>query len=449
MIPIEPRDDRPPPRLLRRSGAVARGSLRLPQAGAASHDSGPGVLHELFEARADDRPEATAVVSGRTAMSYLDLDRYANRLARHLLALGVRRGSRVGILLRRSADAYAAILGTLKAGAACVPLDPRDPARWRSHTLEDSGASALLTTSEFAPRRPVFGGAVVRLDSSRRTIAAENPARLPRHRAVRSGDLCYVMYAPDGVHRPKGVMIEHGSLCHLVRTAGRAFGVRPWDRVYQGSPLSGDGALPEIWLAFHAGATLIAPAGMETGAGDLARRLASARITVLSCAPSLLATLAGDVPSLRLLILRGEPCPDHLVERWTRADRRLVRTYGHAETAGLATYAELLPGEPVTLGRPLPGCRVYVVDDQLRLARWGSIGEICVGGVGIARGYLGLPADTHGRFVKDPFAPKGAGDARIYRTADLGRIDPSGNLELHGSTRRLRAVPWSREGSRS
>jgi non-ribosomal peptide synthetase component F len=156
-------------------------------------------------------------------------------------------------------------------------------------------------------------------------------------------------------------------------------------------------------------------------------------VTVLPCTPRFLSGLTEDVPTLRLVILAAAGCTADLVARWSRADRRIVGTYGHAETAMMATCVDLVPRRPVTAGRPVPGCRVYVLDDGLRLARYGSVGEICVGGVGVARGYLGLPVDTRARFVRDPFA---AGDARLYLTGDLGRITPSGELVLHGRATR-------------
>jgi non-ribosomal peptide synthetase component F len=203
-----------------------------------------------------------------------------------------------------------------------------------------------------------------------------------------------------------------------------------------------------MWLAFHAGATLVVPAeGGGLGGPDLAARLSEARVTVLSCAAASLAALPGDISLLRLLILRGGRCSGELVQRWARADRRIVSTYGHTETTVVATHAELLPGGAVTAGRPLHGCRVYILDGQLRCIPWGSLGQIAIGGPGVARGYLGLPADTRARFVRDPFSP--CGDGRMYLTGDLGRIDPNGNLEVLGETGRRQRETFLPEGSRS
>ncbi len=411
-------------------GHPGPGSALLSPRGAPGGDGpGEGLLHEVFEDRVRDRPRSHAVAVGREMTSYAGLERYANRLARHLRALGVRRGARVGILLPHSVDAYAAIIGVLKAGAACVPIDVRDPLGHVAHVLEDSGASALVTTTQYARRRAGFPGKVVDLDACRAAIAAEDPTAMQAARAE-PGDLCFVFYAPGVAGPPGGVMIEHRSALHLIRAGARVFGIRPWDRVYQGSALAACESLQEMWLALHAGATLVPR--MREG-GRLARLLSRARITVLPCTPAFLMSLTHDVPSLRLVILSAGRCPAFLVHRWSRADRRLVNTYGHAETAMIATCVDLLPLRPVTAGRPLPGCRVYVLDGDLRLARYGQVGEICVGGAGIARGYLGLPAETRARFVRDPFAPRGAGDARLYLTGDLGRINACGELELRGS----------------
>ena len=189
----------------------------------------------------------------------------------------------------------------------------------------------------------------------------------------------------------------------------------------------------EIWLAFHAGATLVAATPEMAHAGpDLSRYLTDCGVTVLSCVPTLLSMLAEDVPTLRLLILGGEVCPDRLVERWARPGRRIVNTYGPTEATVIATYADLSRGKPVTIGRPIPGSRIYLLDEDLRPVLRGEAGEICIGGAGVALGYVGLPEQTSARFVPNPLTPAGVARTRIYRTGDLGRIDAEGNLEFLG-----------------
>jgi non-ribosomal peptide synthetase component F len=211
------------------------------------------------------------------------------------------------------------------------------------------------------------------------------------------------------------------------------FELRPEDRVYQGFSLSFDATVGEIWLAFHAGATLVAASPeMACSGPDLSRLLTERGVTVLSCVPTLLSMLAEDVPTLRLLILGGETCPEWLVERWVRPGRRVVNTYGPTEATVIATYADVVPGEPVAIGRAVAGCRVYVLDDELWPVPQGELGEICIGGSGVACGYVGLAEETAARFVRDPFAPPGEAGARLYRTGDLGRFDAEGNLYFAG-----------------
>ena len=391
----------------------------------------PPLLHRLFEERADLRPNAPAVLSRGRDVSYLELEWRANRIARRLAALGVGRESVVAILLPRGPNAYAAILGVLKAGAAYVPLDPCFPPERVDWILGDCAAAALLTNAELAAHAPAYRGAIVRLDADAAAISAESPERPECLAGPR--DPCYVIYTSGTTGRPKGVIVEHRSAAHLVVQEGREFRVAPWDRVWQGFSLSFDAAVEEVWLAFRAGAALVPATAEATRAGpDLPRLLEEARVTVLSCVPTLLSTAEGEARTVRLLIFGGEACPPGLVERWARPGRRVVNTYGPTEATVIATFADLLPGRAVTLGRPLPGYSVHLLDERLRPVRRGEVGEICIGGVGVARGYVNLPGPTRERFVPDPFSPPGAEEPRLYRTGDRGRLDPAGNLEFHG-----------------
>jgi non-ribosomal peptide synthetase-like protein len=392
------------------------------------------VLHEIFELQADERPKSVAIIFGQEEITYAELEQRANRLARHLRARGVRRGSLIAILLPRSTDTYVAILGILKVGAAYVPIDPDYPMDRITYILENSGARTLITTANLEQFHLTFNGIIIRMDADREAIDVENSTRLKRDMiGVGPRDLCYVIYTSGSTGRPKGVQIEHRNICNLVNAEGKIFKVHAKDRVYQGSSLSFDLSLEEIWLAFHAGATLIAATPEMVHAGpDLARFLKEYNLTVLSCVPTLLSMLSEDVPSLRLIIFGGEACPPELVSRWIRPGRRIVNTYGPTEATVIATYAELARGKPVTIGRAVEGYRVHVLDDRLRTIPNGTIGEICIGGIGVARGYIGLPEETRSRFLPDPFASVDEVDARIYRSGDLGRFDEQGNLEFLG-----------------
>ncbi|HEV8322059.1 MAG TPA: Pls/PosA family non-ribosomal peptide synthetase [Myxococcota bacterium] len=406
----------------------------LPLDRSATAAAREALLHEIFEVQADRRGTRVAVAVGDEHTSYDTLERRANRLARYLRRRGVRRGSLAALLLPRGADAYAALLGVLKAGAAYVPLDPEYPDERVRDVLADCRAAALVTTAGRARPHASFGGAVVCVDADAAAIGAESPRRLSRgETGAAPGDLCYVIYTSGSTGRPKGVMIEHRSASHLVRCEGDLFGVRPEDRVYQGFSLSFDASVEEVWLAFQAGATLVpATPDLARAGPDLGRQLSARGVTVLSCVPTLLVMSETDAPTVRLIVFGGEVCPPELVERWARPGRRVVNTYGPTETTVIATYADVRPGGRVPLGRPVPGYRVHVLDDALRPVRRGEAGEICVGGIGVARGYVGHAEENAARFVPDPFAPRDQPRARLYRTGDLGRVDSDGNLEFLG-----------------
>jgi len=339
-------------------------------------------LHEIFEATARTWPDNVAVKFGSATATYADLDSRANQIARYLRAKGIQRGATVAMCLPRSIEAYAAILGILKAGAAYVPIDPCSPADRLAFVLDDSRADAVLKLAD--------------LESPR--ISRESTAALPRdERSATADDLCYVIYTSGSTGRPKGVMVEHRNACHLVLAERQVFDVNSGDRVYQGASLSFDLSVEEIWLAFSTGAALVAATPEMAQAGpDLARYLAEYGVTVLSCVPTLLSIfdVDADLPSLRLLILGGETCPQRIAERWCRPGRRVVNTYGPTETTVIATYADVFPDRPITIGRAMPGYRIQLLDDQLKPVTPGRTGEICIGGPGVARGYRGRAEET-------------------------------------------------------
>jgi non-ribosomal peptide synthetase-like protein len=406
----------------------------LPRRRPAEESGRFSLLHEFFEAQADKRPEAVALVDKGRRITYSEIEQQANRLARFLNKRGVGPGSLVAILLPRSVNAYVAILGTLKAGAAYLPLDPEYPADRVAFILRDSKAEVLLTTAALSQHHRGFRGNVIALDNDADAIKSEEPTRLPTAVvAVGPDDLCYVIYTSGSTGRPKGVEIGHRSVCNLVEAEAEIFKVAPEDRVCQIASLSFDLSVEEIWLAFQAGASLVpTPHELSHGGPDLSRFLVEYQVTVLSCVPTLLSMLEEEIPTLHLLILGGEACPENLVARWDRPGRRIVNTYGPTETTVTATHADLIPGKPVTIGRPLPGCYIRLLDENLQPVPLGAIGEICIGGVGVARGYVGRIEETRTRFIQDPYAETREVDSRLYRTGDLGRFNAEGNLEFIG-----------------
>lgn len=390
----------------------------------------PERLHQFFEARCDAMPDALALICGPEHLRYRDLDTRANRLAHHLLTRGVGPGQALGILLQRSLDTYVALLAVLKTGAAFVPIDTSFPEERVRFIAGDAALSMVITTGEFREVITDIACPAIELDRLGAVLAA-----LPDSRPAMAGDgddLCYIMYTSGSTGRPKGIAISQASICNFLSVVTPIYGVTATDRVYQGMTIAFDFSIEEIWPTWIAGATLIAgPSDLHRLGPPLTDFLVEHEVTVLCCVPTLLATLERDVPSLRTLILGGEPCPRDLVQRWSRPGRRILNTYGPTETTVTATWSELKPDQPVTIGRPLPSYSVYLLDEHLRPVANGEIGEICIGGIGVARGYVNRPSDTGDRFVADPFAGARPG-ARLYRTGDLGRLAPSGQIEYLG-----------------
>ena len=388
-----------------------------------------GRLHHFFERRCDASPEALALLCGNQQLTYEELDASANRLARYLALQTAGPGSRVGILLERSVPTYVSLLALLKVGAACVPIDPSFPPERMAFLAQDAGLSHVITTSEFTAAVDGWSCSVVDLDRTSSMIA-----RLPDCRLSLPDDgdpLAYIIYTSGSTGKPKGVPISQSSICHFLEVALPIYGVSAEDRVYQGMTIAFDFSIEEIWLSFFAGATLVAgPTDYRRLGPGLVDFLIEHQITVLYCVPTLLATLDRDVPSIHLLIVGGEACPQELVQRWSRPSRRMLNTYGPTETTITATWAELAPDRPVTIGRPLPGYSVQLLDEHLRPVKPGVAGEICIGGAGVACGYLNRPDLTASRFVTNPCShvPNG----RIYRTGDLGRLTSNGEIEYLG-----------------
>ena len=402
-------------------------------------------LHSILAEGAGAHPDAVAAVFGEQEVRYAQLHERSHRLARALRQRGLGRGSLVALLLPRSIDHLVAMFGILEAGACCVPLDPEDPPARLDAILGDCEPAALLSAGgiDAAPDLR-YPGPRIDLDAALASVdedgrdeddgASPDDLRTPRPDLdAQPRDLAFVLYIPGADGRPKGVMLEHHTAARLARTRGDLFGLGPQDRVYQGASPGTDRAIEEIFLALEAGGALIvATREMALAGPHLPRLLTLERVTVLSTTPSLLASLQGDAPTVRLVLLEGEPCPRELLARWERAGRRCVLVYGATETSGLAACCMATAGGAVHFGPAIPGARVRIADPDLRPLGVGEVGEICVGGSGVARGYLGRAAESWARFVHDPWAPADLTDARVFRTGDYGRIDAQGNLHLLG-----------------
>ncbi len=389
------------------------------------------LLHELFEHRAAVVEGQIALACGDERMTYGELEQRANQFARHLRTLGAAPGHAVALLLPRSLDGLVALLAVLKAGAAYVPLDSDYPADRIQFILADANVVVLVTVAALAGKAGEFAGRTVALDRDATEVSRQPTAPLTRRdTGATPTDLAYVIYTSGTSGRPKGVQIEHRSACHLVRAEGAIFNLRPDDRVYQGFSLAFDASVEEVWLAFFAGATLVVGTREMVHSGPmLSRLLTEAGVTVFSTVPTQLVMMTEDVPGVRLLIVGGEACPADLVTRWARAGRRMVNTYGPTEATVIATYGDLTPGQPVTIGRPVPNYFIAILDEQQRATPPGQEGELCIGGLGLARGYVGRPELTREKFIANPL---GSEPPLLYRTGDLARFNAVGEIEFLG-----------------
>ncbi|HEY7770659.1 amino acid adenylation domain-containing protein, partial [Longimicrobium sp.] len=354
----------------------------------------------------------------------------ANQLAHHLAARGVGPETRVAICLERGPELVVSLLAVLKAGGAYVPLDPDYPAERLAFMLADSGAPLLLTRLPLPAGLAPHAAQVVCLDANRERIEAQS-ARAPAA-GVLPDSLAYVIYTSGSTGRPKGVLVPHRGVGNLAYAQARRFGIDGSSRVLQFASFSFDAAVAELFDALLAGATLVmAPREALLPGPGLLETLRRGRVTVATLPPSVLSILPpDDLPELRTVVSAGEAVDVATVERWSRG-RAFVNAYGPTETTVCATSAHCAAdGRAPTIGRPLENVLVYVVDAAGRPAPVGVAGELYVGGVGVARGYLGQPGLTAEKFVPDPFGTEAG--ARLYRTGDRVRWRESAVLEFIG-----------------
>ena len=416
-------------------------SLSLPRKTSLEHIK-PGLMQtlkamrverlpEYFERSCDQRPGGVAVVCGQTWLTYEQLDRRANRLAHLLLRSGLQQGNSVGILLERSLDTYVALLGVLKAGGSFVPLDASFPADRVEFIAADAGLRCVLTTSAFREKTNQLPCTVLELDEA--VSLLEEQPEIRTGIQVDPSSLCYVIYTSGTTGRPKGVAVSHANITNFLRVVTPIYDVMREDRVYQGMSIAFDFSIEEIWPTWIAGAILVAgPTDSRRLGHGLTEFLIKHQVTVLCCVPTLLATIDEDIPSLRSLLVGGEACPADLVRRWYRPERRMLNTYGPTETTVTATWCELFPDRPVTIGLPLPTYRAYILDEHLRPVPDGESGELCIGGPGVAIGYVNRPDLTESRFVPNPVQSNWDAAPRLYRTGDLGRFTSTGEIEYLG-----------------
>lgn len=394
----------------------------------------PGCLHELFETQADNHPNRTAIMCGDMVWSYRDVDHRTNQIARYLRMNGVGPGSFVALYFDRSEKPIFSILGVLKAGAAYIPLDPSYPPDRIKHIVTDAQVCMLLTEHSLAEQaRESFSGSILILDDQHANISAEPTERLPRSETgVTPQDLCYILFTSGTTGLPKGIMTEHRNVVRFAQSFNDVLQLQEHDRVYQGFALGFDGSVEEMWMAFSNGLPLVVgtPDVVRLG-NETARLFREKGVTVFSTVPTFLGMITEELPTIRLIIVSGEPCPPKLVERWVTSERRMLNVYGPTETTVNTTVEDCKPGKPITIGKPLRGYTTYILSDTMQPLPPGEAGELYIGGIGVARGYLHQPELSARHFIPNPFNPDQTDD-RLYRTGDLVSLDPSGALLFLG-----------------
>jgi non-ribosomal peptide synthetase-like protein len=390
-------------------------------------------LNHLLEEACIRFADHDAVVAGDVTVSYRDLNRRANQVARHLIAQGIRSGDRVGLIFDRSVETYIAMLAVLKANAAYVPLDAAFPVERINFIVGDADMAAIVTMSGFAERLSALSVRKIFLDADKRAVDAQAAGPLTEA-AAPVEPLAYIIYTSGTTGNPKGVGIGHASICNFVRVAAELYGYQSGDRVYQGMTIAFDFSIEEIWVPVMAGATLVpAKPGVTMLGEELGTFLREQRVTVMACCPTLLATIDQDLPELRILLVGGEACPHNLVKRWYRPGRRILNSYGPTEATVTATLTELTPDKPVTIGIPLSTYSIVILDpNENKTVAPGELGEIGIAGVGLALGYMNRDELTMTKFIRDFLNIQNNLSGRIYRTGDLGRIDENGEIDYRG-----------------
>jgi amino acid adenylation domain-containing protein len=380
---------------------------------AASSFDADGCLHERFFRQAALRPDAVAVVCGEESLTYGELERRARRLALSLRAQGVGPEARVVLRMERSADMVAAILGVLAAGGAYVPVEPDIPAERLAFLIADSGAAALLTRLDELP---------------------DGDGPLPD---VDLDNLAYVIYTSGSTGEPKGALVTHRNATRLFDALEPVFTPGPDDVWSLFHSFAFDFSVWELWGALlHGGRVVIVPRDTIRDPAAFRDLLRDERVTVLSQTPSafgqtLTALEDEPLPDLRFVVFGGEALDPASLRPWNGRRGRLMNLYGITETTVHVTCREVAPGDlRPTVGAPIADLSLRVLGPGLRPVPLGVPGEICVGGAGLCRGYLGRSDLTAERFVPDPFSQEPGG--RLYRSGDLGRLLPDLDLEYLG-----------------
>ncbi|RQM23630.1 hypothetical protein B5M09_007152 [Aphanomyces astaci] len=382
------------------------------------------LLHHAFEDKAREHPGLPAVEFGQSVLRYGDLDEQANTLAVKLTALGVQVGHRVAVIMERCLEFPIGLLAALKTGASMMPLDAAFPPDRLKYMLTDASVSVVVSTNEHCDHIAAMMLDIPIVYITSKELALEpTSVFLPHSKQIATAlDEAYVVYTSGSSGKPKGVPVIHGGATNVMVHSSAPVGIVQHARVMQFMAVSFDGFQMDMWKCLSHGATLVLRDNdfMET---------LKLSIDAFACTPTALGLLGHprNYPRVKVVSVGGEACPLALKDLWAPYVR-FMNLYGPSECAIMTHYAELQPGDPITIGRPLENVHSYILNSNQRPVPVGVVGELCLGGVCVSPGYINLPHQTNERFIPDPFVQGGV----MFRTGDLGRLLLDGNFELLG-----------------
>jgi amino acid adenylation domain-containing protein len=388
-------------------------------------------IHQLFEAQVKRTPNAVAVIFGNEQLSYQELNKRANQLAHYLRSLGVEKEIPVGICVERSLNMIVSLLGILKAGGAYVPLDPKYPKDRLAFMILDSQVPILLTQDKLLAKLPELQTKVIRLDAEWQSISQKCEKNV--FSDVTAKNLAYIIYTSGSTGKPKGVTIEHYSTVNLLSWAGMFFSAEQIGGILASTSICFDLSVFEIFVPLSYGGKVI----LAETALDLSTLPAKENVTLLNTVPSAISGIikSGGIPSsVHTVNLAGEPLPHKLVKEIYKQDtiQKIFNLYGPSEDTTYTTFALIEKGHTgqPSIGRPIANTQIYILDSHLKPVPIGVSGELYIGGVCLARGYLNRPELTEENFIPNPFSEDV--QSRLYKTGDLARYLPDGNIEYVG-----------------
>jgi amino acid adenylation domain-containing protein/non-ribosomal peptide synthase protein (TIGR01720 family) len=386
-------------------------------------------VHQLFEQQAEKTPDNIAVAFAAQSLTYQQLNEKSNQLAHYLQNVGIKPESLVAICVERSVELIIGLLGILKSGGAFVPLDAKAPQQRLRFMLQDTNAKVLLTQNHLLTILPEHQAQTICLDTDWDKIA-QNSHQNPNVN-IKPDNLAYVIYTSGSTGQPKGTLLEHRGFSNFTQWHVDYFNISTNDRTAQLANVTFDVSIWEIFPTLIAGSQLILSKPDIILAGqNLSEFLNNEKVSIASMTPSVLAAINEvNLPFLKTLAVGGEKCPEQLITVWANRDISFINAYGPTEATVCTTALRYKnTNEVFSIGRPIANTNVFILDKHLQQVPIGVVGELCIGGVNLARGYLNRPDLTAEKFITSPFNPQ----QRIYKTGDLVRYLPDGNIEYLG-----------------